>query len=88
MWGKKYVYAGMTQVDLRKSQNEIQDHNNPTDAVYSFNTNFNFNFEQVGWCWMILFREDTTGALLENQGCTALGETSVTHTRVQKALFS
>lgn len=32
----------MTQFDLRKSQNEIQEHNNPTDAVYSFTTNFKF----------------------------------------------
>lgn len=42
MWGKKYVYAGMTQLDLCKSQNEIQEHNKPTEAVSSFITNFNF----------------------------------------------
>lgn len=47
MWGKKYVYAGMTQFDLRKSQNEIQEHNNPTDAIYSFTTNFNLKQVRV-----------------------------------------
>lgn len=37
----------MTQFDLRKSQNEIQEHHNPTDAVYSFTTNFNFKQVKV-----------------------------------------
>ena len=45
MWGKKYVYAGMTQLHLRKSQNEIHKHN--TNAVYSLTTNFNFKQVRV-----------------------------------------
>lgn len=38
---------GMTQLDLRKSPNEIQQHNKPSDAVYSFTTNFYFKQVRV-----------------------------------------
>lgn len=73
--------AGMTQFDLHKSQNEIQEHHNPTNAVYSFTTNFNFKEVRVqknrgntssprrnqpSWCCMILLYDTVRGPQLEH----------------------